>query len=109
MTLAGTYDDGGANSGGVSSTVCPTNATTVVKTGPGVYYGLDITVVGTTGVLTVFDNTAGSGKILDILTAGQGALTASMSNPPAPQGVQFATGLTVVSALNGPQVLAFFD
>lgn len=66
------------------------NATTVVKTGRGHLSKIVVNNPGTTWVLTVYDNTAGSGtKIATIaVTAGQ----------PLHYDLVFDNGLTIVSS-----------
>lgn len=77
---------------GVSFSNLAANATTTIKSGPGVLAWVSINTKGATGnTLTIYDNTAASGtKIATIDTTAQlGQIYF---------GVTFSTGLTVVSA-----------
>lgn len=68
-----------------------TNATTVVKSGAGLFHVLTINTRGTGSTATVYDNTAGSGtKIATIDT--------TLSTTAFLYDVKFTTGLTVVTA-----------
>jgi len=67
-----------------------TATTTVVKSGPGVLFG--IVVNGTAaGTITIYDNTAGSGNLI-------GTLKASITEGLYSFGCRFSTGLTIVTA-----------
>jgi hypothetical protein len=63
--------------------------TTVVKSGPGTFIGL---IIGntTSGTITVYDNTAGSGNTII-------KFNASTTPFSFPVGAKFTTGLTVVT------------
>lgn len=66
-------------------------ATTVVKSGSGLLYGYCVNTVGTT--LTLFDNTAGSGTVIAVITPT--ALGCFIMN------AQFFTGLTATEVGTG--------
>jgi hypothetical protein len=72
-----------------------TNATTVVKNGgPGSLVRIVVNNAGTAWVITVYDNTAGSGtKIATITATVVGDLD---------YGIEFATGLTIVTSGTTP-------
>lgn len=72
-----------------TSTVVNTTSATTAKTGPGIFYGVDSTAIQTT-VVTCFDNTAASGKIL---WTGTPTPTAPAIGIPGP-GIAFVIGLT---------------
>lgn len=67
------------------------NATTVVKTGVSILHAVVVNNPGTTWVITMYDNTAGSGSLIGTLTSpvsgGQYEYHASLSN-----------GLTIVTS-----------
>lgn len=88
--LVALVDGNGALIGVNTATNIPTNTTTVLKTGAGVFAGLSINTGGTTSAATVYDNTAGSGTKLGTFdTTAQDYL---------PVDFPFTTGLTVVTA-----------
>jgi hypothetical protein len=66
-------------------------ATTVVKSGAGILHSI---VIGTTatGIATLYDNTAGSGTVIGIITTAAGAVALSMT-----YDINFNTGLTIVT------------
>lgn len=71
-----------------------TATTTVIKTGSGVLHTITVGTGGASSVATVYDNTAGSGTVIAVLsTAAQASLTLD---------VGFSTGLTVVTATGTP-------
>ena len=71
-------------------------ATTTIKSGAGTFHKLIINTPAATGVITIYDNTAGSGTLIATITQ-PGALLSS--GPVAIEfDVKFATGLTVVTA-----------
>ena len=71
-----------------------TNATTVVKSGAGSFCGVAWNAIGTTEVLTIYDNTAGSGTKIGT----QSGVTAGVFAGFGGGCVAFATGLTIVSS-----------
>jgi hypothetical protein len=81
-----------ANPPGVYKHVAAGLATTTVKSGAGVLYGIIINTKGASvNTLTCYDNTAGSGTVIALLdTTGA---TASLK-----YDIAFGTGLTCVSA-----------
>lgn len=66
------------------------SATTVVKTGAGTLLAVVVNTAGSSWTATVYDNTAGSGTKIATLSANAQVFL--------PYGVQFGTGLTVVTA-----------
>lgn len=68
------------------------NATTLVKTGAGTLHGLMINNVAS-GVVTIFDSLTATGTIIATLTLSAGVPTFL-----GPMGLQFATGLTIVTS-----------
>lgn len=69
-----------------------TNTTTTVKSGPGYLHTVTINTKGATAnVLTIYDNTAGSGTKIATLDTTGGSQTFEFD-------VGFATGLTIVTA-----------
>ncbi len=90
------------------------NATTTVKSGAGTLHGVMINNNSTGGVVKLYDNTAGSGTLIATIQIGSpsgGLLSANGIPIPVfigPLGVEFLTGLTVVtsgSATNNVTVL----
>ena len=73
------------------------NATTTIKSGSGTLSGIMINNAGSSGTVTIYDNTAASGTIIATLTLPSGGVNpvpAAMTS----LGIEFATGLTVVTA-----------
>ncbi len=99
-TISGEYPVLNRTFGGVlalHSVAITTNATTVIKNGPGVFYGLISTAAGTTWTAQVFDNTAGSGFALTPAVAvAQGQFTSAYVL--GGQGIYCDIGITVVTA-----------
>lgn len=92
-----------------NSTPISSNATTVIKTGAGVLYGITVDGIGTLSTLTAYDNTAGSGTTIgpaSIVTTALGLLSAL--GIPSGLGVRFNTGLTIVTAGTGAATLRVF-
>ena len=73
-----------------------TATTTTVATGAGVFTDLVVNKAVATGVITIYDNTAGSGTTIGTITFGAALLT----DPPSSTyyGYPFATGLTIVTS-----------
>jgi len=67
-----------------------TNTTTTVKSGAGTLYNIAINTLGNTAVVTIYDNTVGSGTKIGTLTLVSGL-------PTPVYNVNFATGLTLVT------------
>lgn len=99
-------DNGAMNVVSVAGyTAISTNATTVIKTGSGVFYGLTCTAIGTLTTVTVYDNTAGSGQVLvpvSIVTTALGLVNIGL---PSGMAARFVTGLTIVTAGTSPATL----
>lgn len=70
------------------------NATTVVKSGAGTLHSIMINNSTTGGTITIYDNTAGSGVIIATQTLG----TTGAPSHLGPLGIEFTTGLTIVTA-----------
>lgn len=89
---------------GWNYTLITTNATTVVKTGGGVFGGIFATAAGSAWTVNAYDNTAASGNQLVVpaftVVAGQQPSTAAPSLP-----VTFNNGLTIVTAGSTPGTL----
>jgi len=77
-----------------SYTNITTQTTTVVKSGPGFLHAIDFTATAS-GVITIYDNTAGSGTKIRTITS-PGTLLQSEVNKIL--NVNFATGLTIVTS-----------
>lgn len=86
-SIAGTF----VVPGGDSFSNIISNTTTVVKSGAGTLVRVICNNPGTTEVLTIYDNTAGSGTKIGTLSFGTGASSLDF-------GIAFATGLTIVSS-----------
>lgn len=79
------------------------NATTVVKSGAGYLHALSINNANTGGVVTIYDNTAGSGTKIGTFQVGtpSGGLlsTTGLQSPLMLDiGTNFTTGLTIVTS-----------
>lgn len=77
------------------------NTTVVVKNGPGRLHGLMINNNNTSGIITIYDNTAGSGTLIGTLAVGaSAALSGAVVSPIliGPLGLEFSTGLTIVTS-----------
>lgn len=80
------------------------NGTTTVKSGPGTLHGILINDNTCNGVVTIYDNTAGSGTKIATIQLGTpsgGLLSSSGKHPPTflgPLGLEFNTGLTIVTS-----------
>jgi len=80
------------------------NTTSTVKSGAGILHSVIIGDNTTEGIITIYDNTAGSGTILIQLDCGtpSGGLLSSSGQPgpfsTGPLSLGFNTGLTVVTS-----------
>jgi hypothetical protein len=72
-----------------------TTTTTVVKSGPGCLAGIVINTPVALAVITIYDNTAGSGTKIGTITFPAVLITGAQH---IPFGVQFRTGLTIVTS-----------
>lgn len=85
-----------------------TNATTVIKSTAGMFYGFTVNNNGftTAGTITVYDNSAGSGTKIGtwvLAISPPGTTVLATDYVPAVQlSVAFATGLTFVTATTAP-------
>lgn len=71
-------------------------ATTTVRTGGGVLIAIVVNKAVANGVITVYDNTAGSGTKIATITNPATLLHSQMALPYF--GIGFATGLTIVTS-----------
>lgn len=78
-----------------------TQTTTVVKSGDGFLHSLDFTAVGT-GVITLYDNTAGSGTKIRTITSPTVLLQNEVNKI---LDVSFTTGLTIVTATASQDIM----
>ena len=79
-----------------------TDATTTIKSVPGVLHTICINTPAATGTITIYDNTAASGTKI-------GTITSFASTTPCfIYDVQFWTGLTIVTATATPDVTVSF-
>jgi hypothetical protein len=79
--------------GGALSKNITTNASTLVKTGAGTFFGLSVNTAGTTSTATVYDGTSTAGvKLGTFSTVAQGGPSIPAS------GLAFTVGLFVVTA-----------
>jgi|HubBroStandDraft_2_1064218.scaffolds.fasta_scaffold927978_2 hypothetical protein len=79
-----------------------TDTTTSLKTGPGFLHNVCINTPAATGVVTLYDNTTGSGTKI-------GTITSYASVPICYHyDVAFWTGLTVVTATAAPDITVSF-
>lgn len=69
--------------------------TTAVKSGAGTLHSITVNKAVASGVITVYDNTAGSGTKIATITNPATLLHSQMF---LPYGVRFATGLTIVTS-----------
>ncbi len=67
--------------------------TTVVKTGTGVLHTITFNKPAATGVVTIYDNTAGSGTIIATITVPASPMPVTLK-----YDASFVTGLTIVTA-----------
>lgn len=72
-------------------TAITTNASTQVKTGPGILYGFTVNTAGSAWTATVYDGTSTAGKLLYTLSLDA---TGPIQTPPT----IFNTGLFIVTA-----------
>lgn len=80
-------------SSGLNYTNITTDATTTIKSGPGVLGAVCINTVASGETATIYDNTAGSGTKVGTITSASG------QSPSCIQlNAKFYTGLTVVTA-----------
>lgn len=69
--------------------------TTVVKSGPGLLHLITVNKTAASGVITCYDNTAGSGTVIATITQPATLLASQIS---LPYDVAFSVGLTCVTA-----------
>jgi len=83
-TLAGTYN----------YTLISTNATTTIKSLPGVFAGVYVTNAGTSWAATVYDSLTGSGTVVLV----QATLALGNYTPVSGCGIITQIGLTIVTS-----------
>lgn len=79
--------------------------TTVVKTGVGVLHAIVINKTAATGVITVYDNTAGSGTVIATITQPAAVLA---SQEVITYDCSFTTGLTLVTATAAQDITVIY-
>lgn len=83
-----------------------TQATTVVKAGPGMLHTITISSgTAATATIQVFDNTAGSGTLIFSYTQGAAAPTAPVT---LIFDCRFSIGLTIVTGAANPDITVTF-
>lgn len=92
----GANDIGNVGLKGYSFTNIAATGTTVIKLGPGVLHTICMNTPVATGTLQIYDNTAGSGTKIGLITSF------ASTNPCFTYDVAFSTGLTVVAATAAP-------
>lgn len=83
-------------------------ATTVVKTGPGILFAIVFNTSATaTNVTTVYDNTAGSGTVIGVPVSTSTVSPQTLTY--GPHGLAFNTGLTIKTATaNGADMTVIY-
>ena len=79
------------------------DATTVVKSGPGMLHAITINAGAATETITIYDNTAGSGTKIGTIT-----IPASPQNVTLTYDVNFWIGLTIVTAVAASDITVSF-
>ncbi|HEU4913842.1 MAG TPA: hypothetical protein VFT16_00340 [Candidatus Saccharimonadales bacterium] len=79
---------------GHSYTHITAQTTTVIKSGAGILHGIDFTATAS-GVITVYDNNAGSGSVIRIITSPATLLQSEVNKT---YDIAFSTGLTIVTS-----------
>lgn len=92
---AATSLNSGGRAGGRKSTRISTAATTLVKGGFGRLHGIVVGKAVASGTITIYDNTAGSGPVIGVITF-PATLLANQANLDF-KGLEFSTGLTIVT------------
>jgi hypothetical protein len=77
--------------------------TTTVKSGPGLLHNICINAPASTGTITIYDNTAGSGNTIGTITTPASAPLRCFA-----YDVAFWTGLTIVTATAAQNVTVSF-
>jgi|SRR5271170_5047240 len=80
----------------------PTETTTVVKSTRGVLHTICINTPAATGTITIYDNTAGSGTKIGLITSY------ASTNPCLTYDVAFWVGLTIVTGTAAPDMTVSF-
>jgi len=78
--------------------------TTTIKSGAGTLHAIDFTAVAT-GVITIYDNTAGSGTIIRIITSPAAILQNEVNKV---LDISFTTGLTIVTATAAQDIVVAY-
>lgn len=105
MTAATQYA-GGVNPGSHQHTNISTQTTTAVKASQGTLVGIMVNTKAANGVITVYDNTAGSGTTIATITAPATLLDNAQYFH---YGVHFRTGLTIVTATATQNITVIWD
>lgn len=82
-------------------------ATTVVKSGAGALGGIVINKPISLSVTSIYDNTAGSGTVIGVLTNPLALLQEQNALVYGPSGVAFANGLTIVTSAGDDLTVVF--
>jgi hypothetical protein len=85
---------GGVGQGSHSYTRIVTATTTTVKASQGTLHRITVNKKVASGVITVYDNTAGSGTVIAVITNPATLLDSAQTFE---YGVHFKTGLTIVT------------
>lgn len=87
-----------------------TLATTVLKYGPGNLHSIVINTLPTsTGTVTLYDNTAGSGTPIAVITLNKATQASNIPASVDYRGLAFSTGLTVVTAGAAPNITVIYE
>ncbi len=78
-------------------------ATTVLRTGSGILHTITLNKPTATAVVTVYDNTAGSGTVVGAITIPASPMPVTLTYDAA-----FSTGLTVVTATADSDITVTF-
>lgn len=95
-TPPGTNDIGGVTITGYRYTNITSQTTTIIKAGPGVLHTVCVNTPAATGTATIYDNTAGSGTKIGLITSFASVLGCFTYD------VAFVNGLTIVTATASP-------
>jgi hypothetical protein len=97
-TPPGTNDIGNVSITGFRFTNIAAQTTTVIKQGAGVLHTVCVNSPAATGTVQMYDNTAGSGTKIGLITSFASVLGCQTYD------VAFSTGLTVVTATASPDI-----
>lgn len=105
MTAA-TVSAGGVGPDSHQYTNISTQTTTAVKSGQGTLVGIMVNTKAANGVITIYDNTAGSGTTIGTITQPATLLDNAQYYQ---YGVHFRTGLTIVTATANQNITVIWD